>query len=113
MTPTMKDNLLRAIALAQKPGSCLYIHEGKPCCVIAQLLLLEGGDLEDIKASWIDNGEHIPIHRVENRGRLAKYPIKVLKQLQAIWDYPDYACSYMDKLVQMEKFVDSIPISGG
>lgn len=112
MTPTMKDNLLRAIALAQKPGSCLYIHEGKPCCVIAQLLLLEGGDLEDIKASWIDWGNvHIPIHKVENRGRLAKYPIKVLKQLQTIWDYPE-SYPYKDRLVEMEKFVDSIPTSG-
>lgn len=112
MTPAMKDKCLRAIALARKPGSCLYIHEGKPCCVIAQLLLLEGGDLEDIKASWIrDNNVHIPIHKVENRGRLAKYPIKVLKELQAIWDYPD-SYPYADRLVQMERLVDLIPTSG-
>lgn len=84
----MIENLKQAIKLARGAGKCDYLNNGKPYCVIAQLYVLEGGSVEDLK-EW----EGCTITGIDDRGCLKKYPIKLLDGLQSRWDGdidPDY-----------------------
>lgn len=82
-----KENLYKAIELAQGVGKCEYVVNDKPCCVIAQLITLEGGNVRNIPVE--DNGCGIFSLIEKNRyiaELLVKYPKNLLIELQEIWD---------------------------
>ena len=93
----LKNNLLQAVERATQPTECLYIVDGKPCCVIAQLAVLEGINVDTI-AKWDtahkDNtGEEVSEaietlldNKTRGIGPLQKYPKALLKRVQLIWD---------------------------
>jgi len=70
------ENIKKACQLARSPGGCKYYDEKGPCCVIANLFVLEQDDT-------------IP---EENRSVRFDHPISVkygwgnLSQLQHFWD---------------------------
>lgn len=78
------SNLLKAIELAQGKGGCVYVKDGKPCCVIAQLHVLEGGSLSEME-EWSDETVANVITTFKPR-TLTKYPTGLLRGLQSIWD---------------------------
>lgn len=83
-----KTNLYKALELATKPGACLYVYGGKPCCIIGQLFVLEGGKVEDMIK---EGGESrwSTVRRVYEDvapPQLTKYPKNLLITMQARWD---------------------------
>lgn len=78
------SNLLKAIELAQGKGGCVYVKDGKPCCVIAQLHILEGGSLSEME-EW-DNLTVTEVMRDCQPDTLTKYSVSLLSGLQTIWD---------------------------
>ena len=79
------ENIKKACELAKDPGSCKYTDGEKPLCVIAQLYVLEGGDVKDM----LDWGTTV-IRRVEYNSILEnmfdKYGLNNLVEMQYIWD---------------------------
>lgn len=59
-----KTNLYKALELATQPGACLYVYGGKPCCIIAQLYVLEGGKVEDMLSVRSECGGWTTVKRV-------------------------------------------------
>lgn len=85
------NNLRKAIDLAEKPGGCKYVRNGKPCCVIAQLAVLEGIPVEQISKWDVSKFPGIGSLLLEPlvNGASAitsKYPIILLNNLQGVWD---------------------------
>lgn len=84
-----KTNLYKALELATMAGACLYVHNGKPCCIIAQLYVLEGGKVEDMLSVKNKLGEWSAVkHVYEDLAppQLTKYPKNLLITMQARWD---------------------------
>lgn len=80
-----KEKLLKAIDLAKKPGSCKYVIDGEPICVIAQLYVLEGGKVEDME-KWGDTVIQTIKKETEDLPALDGYDINILLDLQSYWD---------------------------
>ena len=83
-----KQNLLKAIELAENPGECKYFSDGKPSCVVGQLFALEGTKEEELKGF---NGNSIYyLLNISECTTLSKYqdnyPIRLLERLQDLWD---------------------------
>ena len=83
---TRKEKLLKAIELATEFGNCTYVKKSEPCCVIAQLFVLEGGTIEDM-IDW----DVYTVNRLFGLNDkivtvLSKYPLSLLNTLQACWD---------------------------
>lgn len=88
LSDEQKEKLYQAIDAARGPGACDYVEGGKPCCVIAQLAHLEGVSIEDMASTWgVSQVQHIS-ERPYVRGVefIIKYPVKLLTELQTIWD---------------------------
>ena len=81
-------NVVKAIGKARKPGGCKYVDRDKPCCVIAQLYILEGGNLEELKKFDTENGILYDYISTTNdvRRRLFKHGDSELGELQYTWD---------------------------
>lgn len=81
----MKENLKKAIELANGAGSCQYrTEEGEPSCVIAQLYVLEGGDVNDLQ-------EDCSVETLAGTSDkfceiLKDYDMTLLNRLQMEWD---------------------------
>jgi len=82
------NNLRKAIDLAEKPSGCKYVVDGKPCCVIAQLAVLEGIPVEDISKWDRQNSCGIGVLPLTNGVDVLvrKYPREVLVNMQGAWD---------------------------
>lgn len=84
-----KEDLLKAIELAQNPGKCEYFVDGKPMCVMGQLAAMNGAKEEDFEAV---KEECIP-RVLESDGVVKKYfenyPSDLLDNLQINWDCTD------------------------
>lgn len=81
-----KQNLLKAIELAENPGECEYFSEGKPSCVVGQLFVLEGAKEEEIRYcndKAISNVLNMSDHLTKY---LDDYPVDLLELLQDNWD---------------------------
>ena len=78
------DKLNKAIELAREPGSCQYVTDGEPCCVIAQLYILEGGTVDELR-QWRSTVISHVLYEV-NPPQLASYPKDLLADLQYTWD---------------------------
>lgn len=82
-----KENLYKAIELAQGQGVCRYVDDAKPCCVIAQLIHLEKGDISLINKEHNDISiSHLMRKNDHVRQTLSGYPLDLLIDLQDIWD---------------------------
>lgn len=82
-----KTNLYKALSLAKNPGNCKYVQDGKPCCIIAQLFVLEGGTVEEMGEE--NYPEWSTIRRVyhdQAPPQLTKYPLELLVAMQSNWD---------------------------
>lgn len=83
-----KTNLYKALELARNPGNCLYVERGQPCCIIAQLFVLEGGTVEEMESRG-DYKEWSTVRRVyldKAPPQLTKYPLELLVAMQSNWD---------------------------
>lgn len=103
----MKRNLLKAIELAKGAGSCQYIKGGEPCCVIAQLYVLEGGKVEDMEGwgnNWSNTTVDAVIRKNLDNGVLKKYDRQLLTRLQNTWD--NFEDDEEDKRVYMVGLVE-------
>lgn len=90
MNKRLKENLYKAIDLAQGSGDCLYVCNERPHCVIAQLAFIEGISIEEMK-TWSRNSCNVTIgiHEVlesKELKNLSKYNWSLLVKLQNIWD---------------------------
>ena len=81
----LRENLKTAIKLAKKPGACEYHLNGKPCCVIGQLMHIENMDLNVPNISIDVLFETKP----KSFAKLKKYPLRLLSDLQFEWDGGD------------------------
>lgn len=92
LTPEQVQKLEQAIDLARDPGACRYVKDGAPCCVVAQLAVLEGIPVAVLKV-W-DGAEDGRPARVDCIGALpeplAAYPDDLLLELQQDWDAGRY-----------------------
>ncbi len=95
--------LRQAVLKARKPGACVYWDRG-PCCVIAQLAVLEGVPLEEVR-TWNAAGTPMSptidqlsivnrsgaVSKLRKKYRSASDPMpnginSFLRRLQAEWD---------------------------
>jgi hypothetical protein len=83
LTVDQYNNLDEAISLATDPRGCFYVAGGMPACVIAQLFVLEGGEVEKLKQM---EGESISSISDACMGPLRRYPRQLLVRLQSEWD---------------------------
>ena len=98
VTSQQRDLLHKAVDAARNPGSCCYIDELGPACVIGQLAALHMISPETLR-KWderklIEEGSSITslIRDGVIKGTpLADYPEDVLRSLQSYWDSPDDA----------------------
>lgn len=84
-----KTNLYKALELAVQPGACLYVYGGKPCCIIGQLYVLEGGKVKDMLSVKHKLGEWSTVNHVYEDiapPQLTKYPKQLLIEMQKKWD---------------------------
>jgi hypothetical protein len=84
-----KEDLLKAIELAQNPGKCEYFVDGKPMCVMGQLAAINGAKEKDflfVKEQCIEN-----ILLCDNAAKqyFENYPDGLLSSLQVNWDCTD------------------------
>lgn len=81
-----KQNILKAIELAENPGGCKYFSEGKPSCVVGQLFVIEGAKEEEFKEcnyTGIGSTDSVlssVMHYLDG------YSIDLLDDLQSMWD---------------------------
>lgn len=83
-----KQNILKAIELAENPGGCKYFSEGLPSCVVGQLFAMEGAKEEEFKGfnessifNCLDKSQNL-------QNYLKDYPGRLLERLQDCWDFP-------------------------
>lgn len=86
ITVEQKEKLYRAIELARKPGSCSYVMNGEPCCVIAALAHIEGISICELAAC-----EGMGISRIMTDYPTRVLPLKdynadMLRAIQREWD---------------------------
>ncbi len=104
ITKEQDEKIRRAITSAQQPGECLYVANGQPCCIIAQLATLEGLEIEELTAWDMEYTTHPDgtksalnaISTILDRNPLAQhvftgYDTGTLAQLQRHWDRLDVA----------------------
>lgn len=77
--------IVKAILSAEKPGSCLYVEDNKPCCVIGQLHYLQGGSIEEME-KWDSGVKNSVIQIAESYGVDFAFNIQALNLLQNEWD---------------------------
>jgi hypothetical protein len=82
------EEIIKACQLAEGPRSCQYVNNGQPCCVIAQLYVLRGGDVEDMY-EWDDVTRNSVSNIIEDFGIDFGYDEYQLSVLQALWDNCD------------------------
>lgn len=85
LTKEQVEKLNKAIDLAEEPGGCRYAIDGKPCCVIGQLAVLEGVPVSELDSAYgielfLKRGCLSPI------SALAAYPLDLLICMQVRWD---------------------------
>ena len=112
MKQELKDNLLKAIEAAVNPGGCVYMDDGEPCCVIAQLAYMEG-----VPKSNLSNWDAAPglagsdIGSLLNASRVSypkahaladKYGADRLIHLQGMWDMSEDPATK----IRMREFVE-------
>jgi hypothetical protein len=106
-----KQNLLKAIELAENPGECKYFSDGKPSCVVGQLFALEGAKSEEFNG--IINTK--PIGTIHENKEFAKvkhylygYSTDILDDLQSMWDNNlDSEEDIDERKAQMVELVDN------
>jgi len=83
-----KEKLLKAIDLAQGPGKCLYVVDGKPCCVVGQLAILEGVaiDFFEQRNKMGCRYNELSIGPFTELTSELDYNECMLQKLQSIWD---------------------------
>lgn len=82
LTKTQVEKVNKAIELAQEPGACKYMVDGKPCCVIGQLAALEG-----VPANVLDTELTVSaLIKLNKLPEFASYPRELLFLLQRKWD---------------------------
>jgi hypothetical protein len=83
-----KENLLKAIESAKGFGRCKYFNDdGKPLCVIGQLLVIEGANSYEFEkfntlpiCTLLENDDNKTKHY------LSSYDAQLLDDLQSAWD---------------------------
>lgn len=103
-----KTNLYKALALAKNPGNCLYVERGQPCCIIAQLYVLEGGTVEEMEGGgkfkeW-STIRRVYIDRAPTQ--LTKYPMNLLIAMQANWDSRNIFDSMSSRIGRIKQLID-------
>ena len=91
LTVEQREKLMKAIDLAEGPGECTYVRDGRPCCVVAQLGAMEGIPL-DTMAEWDRGGTRVGlILYAEKPGaqELRPYGRELLGAIQELWDGAD------------------------
>ena len=97
----LPENIKKACQLAKNPNGCRYVENNEPCCVIAQLYVLDGGDIEKLKRC--DNIQYNCITSLLQDDLLElDYPEYFLSQLQNKWDSRDI-CNNEELLEFAEK----------
>ena len=102
LTKAQIEKINKAIELAQEPGACKYMVDGKPCCVIGQLAALEG-----VPAVVLDRTE-FTVSALIKRNQLpefASYPREFLYLLQRKWDCSK-SIPIENARAEMHKFLD-------
>lgn len=96
----LPENIKKACELAQVPGECKYVVDEKPCCVMGQLYVLEGFDINDLKETSdmfcniiTDNQQLID----KKYGQLRLY------DLQCYWD--DYPLKTNEELLKKAEYL--------
>jgi hypothetical protein len=98
---TEKELLLKAIDNAQRPGDCMYVCDGQPCCVIGQYAHLKG-----VPVYVMNKWEGKFIRQIIDY-RLRDIPLALLTSLQMIWDRNNRASSEEDRKHEMTCLVNS------
>ena len=79
---TKAEKVHKAIDLAIEPGACRYkTDDGQPSCFVAQLVALEGGDINEL-----EEGRRVDSTGNENHPALKDYDIIRLADIQQVWD---------------------------
>ena len=86
-----KQNLLKAIELAEDPGQCKYFSEGLPSCVVGQLFVIEGAKEEEFASIEGLNTKSIcDLNKAKQfqtvKHYLSQYSRDLLNVLQCCWD---------------------------
>lgn len=98
LTEQQYNNLLKAIELAEGPGTFLYIaDDDTPMCVIGQLAKIEGDDYLALK-DFLRNKKACLV-------KLSEYDWDFLYELQTMWDRASKENEHIIKH-NMKKFVE-------
>jgi len=102
LTKAQLEKLNKAIDLAEEPGSCKYVSDGKFCCVIAQLAFLEG-----VSITRLDSLLNVEEYLKEGKlPELSAYPRQLLSFMQIRWDHSASFSSIKDARDWMRQILD-------
>ncbi len=92
LTKEQENNVLLAIDSAEEAGTCEYVINGQPCCVIAQLAVIEGVTTDTMESWRHSGGDGDPKSMIVGDvldsfdTPLDEYPRALLVSIQAVWD---------------------------
>jgi len=107
LTKEQYDNVIKAIDLAQDAGKCNYVlNNGSPCCVIGQLIHLEG---DEIKLVAITRERINHVLETVKLPNISKYDVSFLYHLQLMWDEVSFCAGFSEDDIKhkMKTYVDS------